>query len=118
MSPYCTMSVVEPAHLKGLADATAAIMRGPRRGGYTPVRFCGYYRKLICRIFLYLLSPDVDPALVSAESGLRQGRGLQSRHPTYGKYDLTGFGGLSCAMLSAPSGLPTWATTTMPGIAM
>lgn len=107
MSPYCTMSVVETAHLKELADATAAIMRtGALAGpGYTPVRFYGFYRNSFVDMAHYISSlPDVDPALVSAwKAAYDKAVVYKAATPTYGKYDLTGFGGLSCAMLSAPS---------------
>jgi hypothetical protein len=107
MSPYCTMSVVETAHLKELADATVAIMRTGALAGpeYTPVRFYGFYRNSFVDMAHYISSlPDVDPALVSAwKAAYDKAVVYKAATPTYGKYDLTGFGGLSCAMLSAPS---------------
>ena len=105
MSAVSTVTLMRPGrrHRRYIAHSEPS-----RRGRIYPVRFSQFLPQLISSIWPDYGPPlpDVDPALVVSawKSGLTHRRGLKAATlSTYGKYDLTGFGGLSCAMLSAPS---------------
>lgn len=107
ISAACTMVVVDTEALKGLADATRAIMATGALpdGSYRPIRFYSSYANAHVDMADYITAlPGVDSQLIAAwRAAYDKAVTYKAATPTYGRYDLDGFGGLSCAMLSGPS---------------
>lgn len=104
--PSCSMVVIETAQLPALAAATRDIMATGAlpAAGYKPARFYGYYRNSFVDMTDYITSlPGVSQSLISAwRSAYDKAVIYKAATPTYFDYDLSRFGGLTCAMLTAP----------------
>ncbi len=104
--PSCSMVVIETEHLPALAAATRDIMATGAMpdAGYRPARFYGYYRNSFVDMTDYITSlPGVSPSLISAwREAYNKAVVYKAATPTYFDYDLSRFGGLTCAMLTAP----------------
>lgn len=99
----CSMCVIDTKEMKGLADATRAIMATGAlpSATYKPVTFYNRYRNAIADMTDYITSlPGVDESLIAAwREAFGKAVIYSAATPAYGSYDLSRFGGLACAAL-------------------
>lgn len=100
----CSMVVIDTEALEPLADVTRDIMAtgATPRSGYTPVSFYRSYNNAIVDMTHYIYGlKDVSPALLEAwQTAYDKAILFKAATESYGRYDLTEYGGLACAMIS------------------
>ncbi len=108
----CSMVVIDTEALEPLAEATRDIMASGATpaAGYSPLSFYRYYNDAIVDMVHYIKGLEgVDPALVSAwQKAYDKAVIYKAATPSYGRYDLTGFGGMACALIASPTDSGRW----------
>ncbi|MCM1116936.1 MAG: clostripain-related cysteine peptidase [Pseudoflavonifractor sp.] len=107
MAHACSMVVIDTEALEPLAEATRAIMAtgATPASSYSPISFYRTYTNAIVDMTHYIshLCAEEPELLADWQRAYDKAILYKAATESYGRYDLTNFGGLACAMLAKPT---------------